>query len=163
MVEGEKRGAVGRTSKDPYSELEKSAEPTVCPRCGLVYRAGRWPAATERRSTPGRPKESHCPACRRALDRFPAGLLELRGGYLQEHCQEILNIAKNQAASVAVTRPLQRILWIEELEVRIEIATRNPHLALRIGKTIRSACKGELVVKQAERDPLVRAYWERES
>ncbi|MCX6096057.1 MAG: BCAM0308 family protein [Candidatus Bipolaricaulota bacterium] len=161
MVEGEKRGAVGRASKDPYSELEKYPEPTVCPRCGLVYRAGRWQVAKE--PPTGRARESHCPACRREIDRMPAGLLGLSGDYLAKHRDEILNIARNQAASVAATRPLQRILWIEEKGGSIEIATTNPHLALRIGRAIRSACKGELTVKQAERDSLVRAYWERES
>jgi hypothetical protein len=94
---------------------------------------------------------------------MPAGLLELSGDYLAKHRDEILNIARNQAASVAATRPLQRILWIEEKGGPIEIATTNPHLALRIGRAIRSACKGELTVKQAGRDSLVRAYWERES
>jgi len=97
------------------------------------------------------------------MDRLPAGLLELRGAYLASHRGEVLNIARNQPASVAATRPLQRILWIEERKSGLEIATTNPHLALRIGKAIRSACKGELVVKQADKDPLVRVYWERES
>ena len=160
MVEGEKRGALGRASKDPYSELEKSPEPTVCPRCGLVYRSGRWQVAKE--PPAGGARESQCPACRRALDRSPAGLLELGGDYLTQHRAEILNIVRNQAASVAATRPLQRILWMEEKADRIEIATTNPHLALRIGKAIRSACKGVLAVREADRDPRVRAYWERE-
>jgi hypothetical protein len=161
MAQGEKRGAVGGAGKDAYSELGKYPEPTVCPRCGLVYRAGRWQSAKDHPM--GRAKESQCPACRRAVDRMPAGLLELSGGYLTGHREEVLNIAKNQAASVGLTRPLQRILWTEEKDGRVEIATTSPHLALRIGKAIRSACKGELVVKQAERDSLVRAYWNRES
>jgi NMD protein affecting ribosome stability and mRNA decay len=161
MAQGEKRGAVGRASKDPYSELAKYPEPTACPRCGLAYRAGRWQSAAQPLAE--RVRESLCPACRCEMDRLPAGLLELRGAYLASHREEVLNIAKNQAASVEATRPLQRILWIEERKAGLEIATTNPHLALRIGKAIQSACKGELVVKQAQRDPLVRAYWEREN
>ena len=161
MAEGEKRGAIGRAKRDPYSEEAKYPEPTVCPRCGLVYRAGRWQAARE--APPDRAKESHCPACRRAIDRYPAGLVNLEGSYFEEKRDEILNIVRNQEAAVCATRPLQRILWIEEKKGAVEIATTNSHLALRIGKAVHSACKGDLVVKRAGEDPLVRVFWTREN
>lgn len=160
MREGEKRGTVGRESKNPYFEEQKYPEPTVCPRCGLVYHAGRWQAGEE---APPRPvHNSHCPACRREIDLYPAGLVNLRGGYLKEHRQEILNIVRNQAASAAAARPLQRIMWIEEGKGNVEIATTNGHLATRIGKAIESACKGDLTIKRGGGDQLVRIYWERE-
>jgi NMD protein affecting ribosome stability and mRNA decay len=160
MREGEKRGAVGKESINPYFENQKYPEPTLCPRCGLVYRHGRWQAVAEPLTDPFH--ESHCPACRREIDRYPAGLVLLRGGYLTKHHQEILNIARNQAASAAAARPLQRIMWIEEEEDRMEIATTNGHLAQRIGKAIGSACKGDLTIKHAAGDQLVRVYWSRE-
>ena len=161
MPEGEKRGRIGGRSSNPYHEDRKFPEPTVCPRCDLVYRNGRW----QQRSGPNAGESthnSHCPACRREIDRLPAGLLFLSGKYLARHRDEIFNIAKNQASSAAAHRPLQRIMWIEESKDTTELATTNSHLALRIGKAIESACKASLTIKHADDTQLVRVYWQRD-
>ncbi len=160
MREGEKRGSVGKESSNPYFESQKYTEPTLCARCGLVYRHGRWQADSA--PSPGSSQTNNCPACRREIERYPAGLVYLRGDYLAKHHQEIMNIARNQASSAAAARPLQRIMWIEEGKDGVEIATTNGHLALRIGRAIESACKGELISKHAAGDQLVRVYWSRE-
>ena len=162
MAEGEKRGRIGGRSSNPYHEGRKFPEPTVCPRCSLVYRNGRWQDA----SSPNPAESVHsnlCPACRREIDRLPAGLLFLSGGYLEQHREEIFNIARNQASAAASHRPLQRIMWIEEDRDKTEIATTDSHLALRIGKAIESACKGALSIKHADDTQLVRVYWQRDA
>jgi len=160
MREGERRGAVGRESVNPYYEGRKYPEPTLCPRCGLVYQEGRWQRVPEPPASPV--QESLCPACRRELDRNPAGLILLRGGYFSAHREEIMNLVRNQAEAAATTRPLQRIMWVEERDEGVEIATTDPHLATRIAKAIGSAYKGRLEIKQAPQEPLVRCYWERD-
>jgi hypothetical protein len=53
-------------------------------------------------------------------------------------------------------------MWVKEGQGEVEIATTNSHLALRIGKAIKSASKGDLTIKRAAEDQLVRVYWERE-
>jgi len=159
MREGEKRGSVGRENVNPYYEEQKYPEPTVCPRCGLIYQDGRWQLPE---TTPdARPHESLCPACRREMDRNPAGLVYLTGGYFADHREEILNLARNQEQAARSTRPLQRIMWIEDRDDGVEIATTSSHLATRIAKAVESACKGSLTIKQAPQEPLVRCYWER--
>jgi len=162
MPEGEKRGRIGGKSTNPYHEDRKFPEPTICPTCQLVYRNGRWQEGALE-SEESSPNSSHCPACRREIDRLPAGLLYLRGSYLDKHREEILNIAKNQASFAASHRPLQRIMWIREDSGTVEIATSNSHLASRIGKAIESACKGELTVKHGDAAQLVRLYWTRDN
>jgi len=161
MAEGEKRGRIGGRSSNPYYENRKFPEPTVCPRCGLVYRNGRWQQDGASPEAGAHAQSSHCPACRRDMDRLPAGLLFLAGEYLEQHREEILGIAKNQAAAAATQRPLQRIMWIDDGRDATEVATTNGHLAMRIGKAIASACKGTLTIKHAEDTELVRVYWER--
>jgi hypothetical protein len=161
MTQGEKRGRIGGKSANPYYEERKYPEPTVCPRCHLVYRNGRWQedvAPPEEQ----RAHQSHCPACRREHDRIPAGLILLRGTYLAGHREEILNIVSNQAAAAAEHRPLQRIMWIENEASSVEIATTSSHLASRIGKAVEGACKGQLSTKHGDADQLVRVYWERD-
>jgi hypothetical protein len=160
MPEGEKRGRIGGANTNPYYEDRKYTEPTVCPRCGLVYRNGRWQVSELPQGD--RPHENHCPACRREVDRFPGGLLHLKGKYLAEHHDEILNIIRNQQSAAAAQRPLQRILWIEESPDAVEVATTMGHLAQRIGKAVLSACKGHLAIKHAHEDQLLRVYWERD-
>jgi len=160
MREGERRGQVGKESVNPYYEGQKYPEPTVCPRCGLVYHDGRWQRAEGQ--PPPEANKSLCPACRRVADRNPAGFVYLSGGYLSAHREEILNLVQNQADAAAETRPLQRIMWIQDRDGGVEIATTNPHLATRIAKAVESACKGSLTIKQAPDEPLVRCYWERD-
>jgi hypothetical protein len=161
--EGEKRGPIGRRTTNPYFEDHKYPEPTHCPRCGLIYHNGRWQVG-EAEESPDLHR-SPCPACRREVDRYPAGLVTLRGEYFRAHHEEILNIARNQATAAARNRPLQRIMWIEEDSEHgsTEIATTNSHLAVRIGKAISGACKGHLDVKRASEDQLARVYWERDA
>jgi len=161
MPEGERRGRIGGRSSNPYHEDRKFPEPTVCPRCNIVYRNGRWQDG-DRPTAGDSLHSSHCPACRREIDRLPAGLLFLSGEYLDRHRKEILNIARNQAAAAASHRPLQRVMWIEDSRDATEVATTNSHLALRIGKAIESACKGLLKIKHADDTPLVRVYWQRD-
>jgi len=162
MTQGEKRGRIGGKSANPYYEERKYPEPTVCPRCHLVYRNGRW-QTDEPSSEEPQTHRSHCPACRREIDHLPGGLLFLRGAYLEEHREEILNIAHNQASAATAHRPLQRIMWVENDTSSVEIATTSSHLASRIGKAIESACKGQLTIKHGDADQLVRVYWERDA
>ena len=160
MVEGEKRGRLGGRSLNPYYEGRKYPEPTVCPRCDLVYRNGRWQVGEVQESGRG-VNRSHCPACRREIDRIPGGIVLLSGSYISDRREEILNIVRNQAAAAAANRPLQRIMWIEDKGDAIEIATTDGHLATRIGKAIEAACKGTLSIKRGHEDQLTRVYWER--
>ena len=164
MTEREKRGRIGGKSPNPYHEDKKYPEPTDCPRCHLMYRNGRWQLKDETTETLGATQKSHsshCPACKRGIDRLPAGLLYLTGPYLEKHTEEILNIVSNQSTSAAAQRPLQRIMWIEKTNDTTEIATTSSHLAQRIGKAIEDACKGTLKIKHADEAQLVRLYWER--
>ena len=160
MPEREKRGRIGGKSPNPYHEDKKYPEPTQCPRCGLVYRNGRW----QREEEPSDVHDGHssqCPACRREVDGLPAGLLYLSGAYLDQHRDEILNIVANQSLAAAAQRPLQRIMWIKQQSEDTEIATTSSHLAQRIGKAIEDACKGTQTIKHAHDAQLIRVYWER--
>ncbi len=161
MPQGEKRGRLGGGSPNPYHEDRKYPEPTICPRCKLVYRQGRWQRVGSF-DAKEQHHESHCPSCRREIDRLPGGLVYLRGTYLVQHDEQILNIVRNQETAAAEQRPLQRIMWIERKEDHTEVATTNGHLALRIAKAIEGACKGTLDIKHAPGDQLVRAYWQRD-
>lgn len=160
MKEGLRQGNVGRESKNLYFEGQKYPEPTICPKCDLVYRAGRWQHKEDER--PAKAQTNLCPACRRKADRYPGGLLQLSGQYLSKQRTEIINIANNQARAAASTRPLHRIMWMEDKGEYLEIATTTEKLAMRIGKAIYSACKGKLEIKKMPAGQIVRIYWHRD-
>ncbi|HIC95709.1 TPA: ATPase [Candidatus Bipolaricaulota bacterium] len=158
----ERREEIGAERKSPYREERKFPEPTVCPRCGLIYSSGIWHQAMGEHEPSKDANKELCPACRREVDRYPGGIVYLSGGYLLKNEGEIMNLVRNQEEQARAKRPLQRIMWVEWKDEGIEIATTNHHLARRIGRAINSAHAGRLVIKQKAGENFVRVYWERE-
>jgi len=94
-------------------------------------------------------------------DRYPAGSVMLRGEFLQQHKQEVLNIARHQEALARAEHPLARIIEIKENEDGTLITTTDPHLARRIGEAVHHACAGELDFHYAEESNVLRVTWKR--
>lgn len=140
---------------DPYQPAGKYAEPTRCPQCGAVYEHGRWRWG---RAPPG----SHggeCPACRRAHDKLPAGIVTFDGPFVAAHKDELIRIARNEAEHEAAEHPMHRIMHIDERSGGIEISTTDIHLPQRIGEAMKRAHHGELSVQYASDEYSVRAHW----
>lgn len=75
---------------------------------------------------------------------------------------EILNLLRNQEDEVRGQRPLQRIMWVRDTEEGLEVATTTPHLAMRLGRAVHAAHKGELEIKPLEDEYMVRLFWRRD-
>ena len=150
-------------SENPYYEGRKYPEPTVCPECGAVFKDGRWQWKENiREKLPENVNKSLCPACKRKRDRYPGGVVTLKGKFLKTHREEIMNRIKNAVEDVSALRPLQRILWINEKEDgTIELATTSEHLARHIGEAVNNAFKGKLEIKYNENEKFARVSWER--
>jgi hypothetical protein len=135
----------------------KLPEPTVCPNCQAVYQQGRWVWAAR----PAGALEEVCPACLRIRDRYPAGILTLRGPYLQEHRSEIINLARNEEATETAEHALHRIMALEEHDDQLIITTTDIHLPRRIGEALHRAYRGELDFHYEEEGSLLRVSWQR--
>jgi NMD protein affecting ribosome stability and mRNA decay len=144
---------------DPYSEKYKYPENTFCPKCKAFYHEGRW---TWKNTSQEIGRKITCPACRRIEDNFPSGFVYLRGDYLKNHLEEIKNIIKNQEEMEKLHHPLQRIISSEEKDKELTVTTTYPQLARRIGEAVHRAHKGDLKIKYAKEEELVRVYWERD-
>lgn len=142
---------------DPYEARVKLADPTVCPGCNAVYAAGRWRWA----EAPADAKQHLCPACQRIRDKVPAGIVLLRGEYLDAHRDELLNLARHQEALEKSDHPLNRIMAIIKRPDEVEITTTDIHLPRRIGDALHHAHKGELELVYAEDEYFVRVLWTR--
>lgn len=166
---GGEKGSYFRRDKtisgiDIYSYNIHLSDPSICQRCHAVWKKGKWSLEEGLRAEVQKwekPKSVTCPACRRILDDYPAGILTLKGDYLQGHKEDILQTIRNEEANSKQKNPLERIIKIEEGKDGISITTTDSKLARRIGKVVHKANGGELKIKFSHRDELVRVHWER--
>jgi hypothetical protein len=94
-----------------------------------------------------RPENGHealCPACRRINDKFPAGVVELRGPLGPQQKDEIIHLARHQEEAEKGEHPLNRIINIDEDTNGIVIKTTDIHLTRRIGEAVERTFHGSL-------------------
>ena len=143
---------------DTYKEQRKLPEPTVCSECRAVYLEGRWAwweAAVNAHAIV-------CPACQRIKDNFPAGYLEILGGFYGTHREEITNLIHNLEAQEKSDHPMERVMAIAEEEDRVLVTTTGIHLARRIGEALNNAYQGELAFNYGDGEKTIRLTWVRE-
>jgi hypothetical protein len=143
---------------DPYKTRLKLREPTVCPQCGAVYHRGRWTWANV---TPEDAAEELCQACHRINDGYPAGEVVLSGDYIENHREEILNLARNVERLENGEHPLHRIIEIQARESDILITTTDIHLPRRIGQALFDAWEGNLNMHYDDEGYIIRVEWKR--
>lgn len=142
---------------DTYKLPGKLKEPTVCPQCKAVFHKGRWSWVVP-------PPDAHqtlCPACHRIQDKYPKGLLTLKGAFAQEEQEQVLGLARNTEAQETREHPLSRIMNIEQQREGIVVSTTDTHLPRRIGEALTHAYRGELSMHYDEDEDFVRVTWTR--
>ena len=142
---------------DPYRMASKPPEPTRCPECNATYVEGRW----SWQAAPEDAYEQLCPACQRIQDRFPAGFVNIKGAFFQEHRDEIMHLINNKAEKEKEQRPLQRIMEITDTPDGVQVTTTDSHLARGIAEALQAAYKGDLKLRYSRDENLVRASWSR--
>ncbi len=143
---------------DPYFTKEKYKEPSVCEKCGVVFIDGifQW-----MEKTPQNANKIVCPACKRIEDKYEGGIVYLKGEFLKEHKEEILNLIKNVSEEEMAYRPLERIIEIKDSGEEVVITTTYEHLARRIGEAVHKAYKGSLKLEYPGEQKYIRVFWER--
>lgn len=143
---------------DVYQEREKWPEPTLCTKCGALFVNGRW----SWKKPSGKANETTCPACRRIADRYPAGHIEIKGSFFEEHRDEILHLVGNVEEKEKNRHPLERIMSMSDEKGCTLITTTGIHVARRIGEALLRSYKGDLSFQYPKSDKSIRVYWERE-
>jgi NMD protein affecting ribosome stability and mRNA decay len=103
--------------------------------------------------------EELCAACRRINDRFPAGIVTLRGDFAREHKEEMIRLARHQEDVEKKEHQLNRIISIDEDARGIVINTTDIHLPRRIGEAVKRAFHGEIDAHFEEDGYFVRVDW----
>ena len=140
---------------DPYQRQQKLHDGTVCPQCGAVYHEGRWRWVAMAKGA----VEELCAACRRINDKFPAGVVTLRGDFAKEHKEEMIGLARHQEEAENNEHRLNRIISIEEDAQRVVINTTDIHLPRRIGEAVKRAFHGEIENNFEKDGYFVRVTW----
>jgi len=143
--------------KDPYMLRGKLPDPSACPSCGAIYRAGRW-------SWGAPPVDAHpveCPACRRIADAYPAGIITLRGEFARDHAEEIRGLVRNLEEREKKEHPLKRIMDVQAEPDALVVTTTNARLARGIGEALQHAFHGELDYRFSEAESVLRVDWAR--
>jgi NMD protein affecting ribosome stability and mRNA decay len=142
---------------DPYKTPHKLPEPTVCPECNAVFHDGRWQWLTP-------PENAHrtpCQACHRIRDKYPAGCVALRGAFVREHREELLQLVRNHEAAEKQAHPLHRVMRIEEKPDALIVETTDLHLPHRIADALEHAYHGELAIHYDKEGYFIRVDWRR--
>ncbi len=150
------------TEKDPYLLKMEPEEMAMCTDCSAVYQHKRWRLPTEEELEK---KESYakvvCPACQKIRDKFAGGYVTLRGEFLKDHKEEILNLIRNKEERARYTNPLERIIEINESGDTIEITTTTDKFAQRIGRVLHKAFSGKVEYKWSDDVKIARVTWTR--
>jgi NMD protein affecting ribosome stability and mRNA decay len=159
----QRRGATRRIAgraqqdhiRDPYEFRQKLAEGAVCSECGAVFQEGRWQWAVGAEHAP----RQICAACRRIADKFPAGIVTLRGPVVQSQKDDMIRLVRNQENLEKTEHPLNRIISIDEDPQGLVITTTDIHLPRRIGEAVKRAFHGALEIDFDEGGYFVRVNW----
>ncbi len=140
---------------DSYKMPGKLKEPTVCKECGALYHKGRWTWGAK----PAGADEIVCPACLRIRDKYPKGLVTLKGAYKDKHRDQVMGVIRNTEAQEKQEHPLARIMAIEEQPEGLVVSTTDTHLPRRIGEALKHAHQGELGLRYEQDEEFVRVTW----
>ncbi|MBI5408820.1 MAG: ATPase [Nitrospirae bacterium] len=152
------------TCGDPYLLQDVPYETAVCKRCRAIYQNKRWCMDEELYQKMSEWKGLNkilCPACQKIKDKFPGGIVTLKGAFLKEHKGEILNLIKNEEQRAIAFNPLERIMGINDIDDGMELTTTNEKLAQRIGKSVYKAYQGKVGYKWSQDTKLLRVEWKR--
>lgn len=156
------RGGLKPHLEDPYLTRKSYKEPTVCPRCGLVYRHRRWQSIPDF-DTERAVQRRKCPACRKEEDHYVMGIVQISGNFFRSRRDEMVSMMRNEEQKTSIHNPLDRIMNIIEDESGIRVETTSESLAVHLGRTLYRAYGGDVEYQFSDEQKLVRVFWHREN
>jgi hypothetical protein len=102
-----------------------------------------------------------CPADRKIEDRYPMGVVNLYGPFVNEHRDEIISLIRSAERHAMEKNALERLMRIERKESGLHVETTTDSLALRIGRVLSRAYKGKAEFDWKYSDKSVLVQWGR--
>jgi NMD protein affecting ribosome stability and mRNA decay len=142
---------------DTYKLRGKLKESTLCTECGAVFHKGRWTWEAK----PDGACEIVCPACMRVRDKYPKGLLTVKGSFKDEQREQVMGLIRNTEAQEKQEHPLSRVMDIQQEREDLIVTTTDTHLPRRIGHALHHAYHGELQFHYDQDEDFIRVIWHR--
>jgi NMD protein affecting ribosome stability and mRNA decay len=149
---------------DPYAEYKGGVEPAVCPSCKLIYKKKHWHRADAEAKLLLKDKKTKlhkCPACRKIDDKYPLGVVNIKGDFLAEHFEDVVHLIKSEERRALQKNPLERLMKMDKVNGGLHVETTSDALALRIGRVLHRAYKGEAEFKFRYGNKYVEVDWSR--
>lgn len=154
------RGGLKPHLEDPYLIRKGYKEPTICPRCGLVYRHRRWQRLANFNAAEA--VERHkCPACRKEEDHYVMGIVHISGDFFKPRRDEIKSMLRNEEKKNLTHNPLDRIMGIVDEESSMKVETTSENFAVHLGRMLHHAYSGEVEYRFSDEQKLARVFWHR--
>jgi cold shock CspA family protein len=134
--------------------------PTMCERCGAVYRAKRWqrPAAGLLQWPVGL-AWTVCPACKQVQEGEYFGRVLIQGGAAVRDEAAVRHRVERIAERAQWTQPQRRVISMERRGDDLEVLTTSQKLAHRIVRSLLSDFGGTAVYGWSDADGELRATW----
>lgn len=159
----DKRGRA-RTRPDPYLAEAGIKEPAMCQVCQAIYRNKGWHLDPLRAGQLSHDPAVHwvtCPGCLKVAERYPEGVVTLRGSYLWNHEAEIRRIIDSIMVRFTARNPLERVIRTQQSAEAMIIETTDSKLAEHLGRSLQRAHSGELQIDWQGNPVVCRVQWER--
>lgn len=141
--------------------LPPPQQPTLCPRCGAVYRNKTWRRSSARpaRGLTGQPARTICPACAQVAEGCYRGRVLLRGALVTTEEEAVRRRIANVATRARFTQPERRVVSIHREGDGLELRTTSEKLAHRIVHELEKAFGGRASYVWSHRERSLLAVW----
>ena len=102
------------------------------------------------------------PVSFRNQDSEHGGVVHISGAFLLDHETDILNLVKHEGKLAEERNRKTKVSKIEKKNGGFSVETSDHNLALRIGKALHSAYKGDHQYKFLKGDKFVEVTWKRD-
>jgi NMD protein affecting ribosome stability and mRNA decay len=153
----------GQPGYDPYYNQDSPKDRSYCKKCHAIYHHKHWHFdQTEiQKLMKNGANAVTCPACQKIADKFASGVVTLKGEFVRNHREEIVNLIRNEEKRASGLNPLERIIEIHTMTSGLEVTTTHEKLAQRIGKRLHSAFRGDVSYQWTPQDKMARVEWNR--
>ncbi|HTY12915.1 MAG TPA: hypothetical protein VMD02_01870 [Candidatus Omnitrophota bacterium] len=90
------------------------------------------------------------------------GLVRIRGAFLKDHENDIVNLVKSESGRSAAHNPEHRVTDISKVDGGIDVTTSESSLAMHIGKSLNLAYKGEHKFTFSHDEKYIEVDWKRD-
>ncbi len=90
------------------------------------------------------------------------GLVRVRGAFLKDHEDEIVNLIKHESRTTEQDNPEYKVSAISKVDGGIDVATTSSSLAMHIGKSLSHAYKGEHKFTFSHDEKYIEVDWRRD-